>query len=234
MTWMDAFWLLSLVAELGVILGMWKRDWYRLYPRFLAYLIFDLTASVFLFGISTLPSLTHPGLYDYAWRGTQLGLIIGRVWLVAESYQRLTIFYRNWRFSDGVIYPLAGIAALLLHSEMVGELRWPDSELETIFSLIGAANAMMGFSLIGILASSQRRQLGQTVQYWHAKILCAYLLLTSACYYSAAYYSQVIGLPLMIVATFCYAVWLGCVIQPRRISGDDRILFPVTHRKEEN
>ncbi len=216
MTLLEVWWMISLAAEGSVIAVAVKRMWHKVYPSFFLYLLFDLTASIGLFFIARLfPAPRWPGLYDYAWRATNLVLVVGRIFLVFESYWRLANVKIRWRFSDGMVYPIAALAAITLHLELVRPFLWPDSRLETVFGLIGAAHALLGFTLIGILVASHRRSMRGTVPYRHAQILCAYLLATCGCYYTASQQPASAGLPLMIVATVCYVSWFVCLSRGR-------------------
>ncbi len=126
-----------------------------------------------------------------------------------------------------MIFLVSGLFALLVDVSLVRPFAWPDSSLETIFRLVGAGNCFLGCVLCGLLAKCyQSQRCANSTHAYHSRIMCGYLLMTSACYYEASQHPDRIGLALMIVALASYAAWyfflfcLGCkdalIVRPDR------------------
>lgn len=228
--WLFSWWLASLAAE--ILLFVRALAWRRVYPKFTAYLAFDLAASVTLFCIAHY----HPPLYDIVWRSAQVLLIVGRVALVNESYltlkraAQLERHMRAWRPPVTLILTSSVIGGGVLHWVLARPFLWPSSTLEPIFSLIGLSNVIMGCTLLGILVTTGQ-SLRVFTEYRHAVILSVYLLLTSAAYYSATRLIDRMGAYLMIVAAISYLAW-AVVMSERRTGPVVYLEYPhgVTHK----
>ena len=188
-----------------------------MYPSFFKYMLLDWTASLVLFYVAC----HHSAFYDILWRITQLLLLAGRFTLVMEAYRRMVPQASQWLFSDALTFPMAAFAVVLLNTFTPCALVWPGSGLEGIFSLMGAGNAFLGFLLCGFL-SAPREVISaeRLMNSYHARILCAYLLLTAPCYYAASRHIDSIGSALMIVAVICYSTWFLCMWIDRRSTPD--------------
>lgn len=176
-----------------------------MYPSFFIYLGLDITASVFLFWLS----LACPFCYDIPWRLCQVLLAAGRVALVIEAYQALSVG-RKWKFPLPVIVGGSTVGALLFNAMRSHGGRW--NSLEGVWIMIGFINIFLGLTLLGI---TRAHEIGKEngPQFWHARILWVYLLLQGTLYYAAAEYPETIGYALMISATICYAAWLYCMVK---------------------
>jgi len=217
-------WVASLVTEFGVLAEIARSVWRRTYPRFFTYLLFDWTASLLLFWVTTF----HTGLYDLIWRIVQVCLLFGRLGLVLEAYQHMAKTNERWRFSDGTVFPLAGFAVLILQEAMVRPAIWPHSSLEAIFALMGGGNAFLGFVLVGFF-SIHRGQTGggaTNMELYHGKILCGYLLFTAPCYYAASQHIDSIGVALMLISVVCYLSWFACLWIDSRQPRDLQVQVP--------
>lgn len=213
MTPLTILWIGCLMAELLVLVGITSNvTWRRMYPRFTAFIAFDLITSLALFAISE----THPHLhdspwtYDIPWRITQGIIVAWLVLLVAESYRRLVPTISLWRFADGFAFPLAAAGTIIVHLAMVRPFRWPASYLEIVWQTSGAVRILLGMILVGIIIDSRARGV---IQGGHIKVLCAYLLATGGCNYLATQIPQYVGIILMISTTICYLLWLWCIIR---------------------
>lgn len=201
-------WGISLIAEFGLFLKMLTRTWRRMYPAFLLYLLIDLCASGALFWIEQV----SPQDYYVPWLVTQMLLVVGRLGLVIECYQKLSDIDSRWFFPVGIAISTSVGSVLLLHILMEGSLRWPGSLLEPVFGVLATSNALLGFIVCAVLMTAHTHKLQHTLHYKHTAVLCAYLLLTSACYYTASHKIEQISVALMIIATICYLSWLACSI----------------------
>lgn len=198
-----------MTAEFSALVSSISTRCSKLYPKFLAYLTFDLTTSLILFWIAN----KYPSLYDIPWRTIQGLLVIGRIALVMEAYKSMVPTKRFWRASDSLICVIAALGTLVFHASMVRPLRWPGSTLELVLSLIGASHTLLGFVMIGLLASKHELSgLART----HARLLATYFLLTAPCYYLFAMKKTTnVSLILMLVATICYSLWASLAIYTR-------------------
>jgi hypothetical protein len=206
MTGVHWLWAIQLALEFSC----WQRSarivWRRMYPSFFIYLGLDITASVFLFWLS----LACPYCYDIPWRLCQVLLAAGRVALVIEAYQNLSVG-RTWRFPLPVIVAGSTVGALVFNAlRSHGVNHW--SSLEGVWVVIGFINIFLGLTLLGITRAHEiGKQRGP--QFWHARILWAYLLLMGMLYYAASEYPDTIGDALMVSAGICYGAWLYCMVR---------------------
>jgi len=210
------FWVLSLLLEMSVYLRGLRAAWKAVYPGFMAYLALDLIGSLILFGIS----LASPHAYDIPWRAVTILMGVLRIQLVVESYVELARSH-PWRLPMGLIVAMSLTAALIIHRVVAHAYRWPGSSLESVYSFIATINALLGFIMLGVLCAYEvDAKHNRGLQHWHARILCAYLLLTVPAYYAASQHPWRIGSVLMIIASVCYGAWLFCVL---RFSGSKEV-----------
>lgn len=200
-------WLTSLVIECGVLIGILNTSWRRTFPRFLAFLVFDVLSGMIAFWVAA----EAPAFYDIFQRLKHIVLVVWLVAMVTESYRRLVPSVRLWGFEDGFAYPLAAGGTLAFHAAMVRPFRWPASYLEGVWLSIGASRCILGLIMVCVIMLATRRQTESGYQSAHARILCLYLLATSTCYYLAPKIPQDIGLITMSVSTICYTAWLWIV-----------------------
>lgn len=200
-------WLASLVIECGVLVGMLGTSWRRAFPRFMAFLIFDLLSGATAFWLAT----ELPQFYDSFQRLKHGALIVWLAALVTESYRRLVPSVRLWSFEDGFAYPLAALGTMAFHAAMVRPFRWPTSYLEGMWQSIGASRCTLGMIMVCVIMLAVRRQAESSIKTTHARILCGYLLATSTCYYLAPQIPNKIGIVTSSVALVAYSLWFWFV-----------------------
>lgn len=203
---LEFWWTFSLAAEVGVaaVLGA-RPSWRRMYPRFALYISLDLIASAAMLLIHKLAGVSG---FDLPWRVTQTTLCLVRMAMVSEAYEQIQRLRASWHFPLRFFLLVSVLCSCGVTLFMVDSPRWYGSFLEPTWALIAASNTFFGFLILAVLVAARCDRLGSTQQVRHATILCVYLLLTGACYFSAAKFPDRIGLALMIIAAICYSSWL--------------------------
>lgn len=120
-------WWVSIVAESALLFALMRRDLYRIYILFTAYIAADIMVSL---GMMWLVPNTNSKAYARVWSVTEPVLILMQIAFAVELYLLISKHYRNFervrpRLFWSCLLPALGISLLVLFIDMPAHWKAP-------------------------------------------------------------------------------------------------------------